>query len=204
VAFGSGTYLVAWQFTGGLMTPDVVAKRVGTDGTVLDPVRIAISNLSSSEASPQVAFNGTNFLIAWEDQRNGSATDIYGARLSPAGTVLDPSGLAISTATDLQRQPHVAANAANGPTGDFFVVWRDDRTRGAAANASDIFGARVTDAGVVRDPSGVSITNTNSDKSSPTVAPGTGANLWDVPYTRFAAGTQYGSYRIFHRSVTLN
>jgi hypothetical protein len=204
VAFGSSSYLVAWQVNGGLTTPDIAAARVGTEGVALDPAPITISNGPTPESAPQVAFNGTNFLIVWEDQRNGSATDIYGARVSPAGTVLDPSGLAISTATDLQRQPHVAANAANGANGDFFVVWRDDRRHGAAANASDIFGARVTDAGVVRDPAGLSITNLNSDKSSPVVAPGTGANTWDVPYMRFAAGTQYGSYRVFHRSVTLN
>jgi hypothetical protein len=204
VAFGSGTYLVAWQVSGGVTTPDVAAERVGTDGAVLEPAPITISNLPTSESSPQAAFNGSNFLVVWEDQRNGSATDIYGARVSLEGNLLDPSGLAISAATDLQRQPHVATNTANGSNGDFFVVWRDDRRRGAAANASDIFGARVTDAGVVRDPSGVSITNANSDKSFPVVAPGAGMNAWDVPYTRFAAGTQYGSYRVFHRSVTLN
>jgi hypothetical protein len=109
--------------------------------------------------------------------------------------------VAISTAPDLQREPQVAANAA---TGEFFVVWRDDRRRGAAANASDVFGARVTDAGVVRDPSGVSITSFNQDKREPVVAPNAGTNGWDVGYTRFAAGARYGSFRVFHRSVNLN
>jgi hypothetical protein len=201
VAFGGGSYFVAWQVNGGVTTPDIAGERVGTDGTVLDPAPLTISNLSSSETAPQVAFNGSKFLVVWEDQRNGSATDIYGARVSPGGAVLDPSGVAISTAPDLQREPQVAANET---TGEFFVVWRDDRRRGAAASASDVFGARVTDAGVVRDPSGVSITSLNQDKREPVVAPNAGTNGWDVAYTRFAGGTQYGSFRVFHRSVNLN
>jgi hypothetical protein len=84
------------------------------------------------------------------------------------------------------------------------VVWRDDRTRGAAAHASGIFGARVTDAGVVRDPSGISITNMNQDKREPVIARNAGSGSWDVAYTRFAFGPQYDSLRVFQRSVTPN
>ncbi len=198
VAFGVGSYFVAWQTNGGTSSPDIAGERVGTNGAVLDPAPIPISNGLAAQDNPQLAFNGTDYLVVWEDQRTGSATDIYGARVTPAGAVLDPSGIAISTAADLQREPQVAAN------GEFFVVWRDDRTRGHAAEASDIFGARVTDTGVVRDPSGVSIANLNQDKRQPVVTPSSGANASDVAYTRFAAGPQYGSLRLFHKSVAPN
>jgi hypothetical protein len=193
--------LVAWQTNGGGTAPDVAGARVGTDGVVLDPVPLAISNRPTSESAPQIAFNGTNFLVAWEDQRISSSTDVFGARVTPAGAILDPSGLAISTASDLQREPHVAANTASG---DFFVVWRDDRTRGHSANASDVYGARVANTGVVLDPAGVVMTNSNQNKLGPAVAPNAGTGAWEVSYTRFAGSVQYGSFRVFHRSVTLN
>jgi hypothetical protein len=196
VAFGGGTYLVTF---GNQNLLGIGGRRVGTDGSVLDPADISIG---SGAPDPQVAFNGTNFLVAWQQGSSAGTRDIRGARVTPAGAVLDSSpGLAISTAVDDQTAPHLATNSANG---DFFVVWRDDRTRGAAAQSSDIYGARVTDAGVVRDPSGIPITNTNQDKREPVVAPNATPGSWDVAYTRFAGGPTLDSLRIFHRSVTPN
>jgi hypothetical protein len=37
-----------------------------------------------------------NFLIVWQDKRNGD-WDVYGSRVTPAGEVLDPAGILIST-----------------------------------------------------------------------------------------------------------
>jgi hypothetical protein len=195
VAFGSDSYLVTFErstdFGQDVATDGV---RVGTDGSVLDPTAFVINGGMGLKENPQVGFNGTNYLVVWEAGR----TDINGARVTPAGAVLDPSPLAISTAADVQSEPHVAVN------GDFFVAWRDDRTRGAAAQSSDIYGARVTGAGVVRDPSGVAITNTNQDKREPVVAPNASPGSWEVAYTRFAGGPTLDSLRVFHRSVTPN
>jgi hypothetical protein len=195
VAFGGSNFFVAWQASGGVSSWDVFGARVGSDGGVVDPIPITISNASGGQAAPQIAFNGTSYLVAWEDTRTSSISDVYAARLTLGGTVLDPSGIAVSTAADLQREPSVAAN------GDFLVVWRDDRHRGRATNASDVFGARVTGAGVVRDPSGVSITNSADLDREPVVAPGRGSGSWEVAYRRFAAEQFYGSQRVFHRSV---
>ncbi|WP_394844266.1 hypothetical protein LZC95_45335 [Pendulispora brunnea] len=50
---------------------------------------------------PQVAFNGTNYLVAWLDvadaSREGSLT--YAARVAPSGALLDPHGILVSSAT---------------------------------------------------------------------------------------------------------
>ena len=58
------------------------------------------------QVNPAVAFDGTNFLVVWGDYRSGSgSTDIYGARVAPGGTVLDPSGFVVSNAPGGQYSP---------------------------------------------------------------------------------------------------
>ena len=54
--------------------------------------------------NPSVAWDGANYLVVWQDNR-GNGLDIYGVRVSGTGTVLDPSGVAISTAAGNQRNP---------------------------------------------------------------------------------------------------
>jgi hypothetical protein len=201
VAFGGGCFFVAWQtknmYSDG---PYFAGERVGTDLTVLDPAPLTVFHGSnSSQSVPQVAFNGTDFLVVWVWQTPSESPDIYGARVTPGGAVLDPfGGLAISVAPNAQTAPHIAANG----DGHFFVVWGD--TRGPNANSPDIYGARVTDAGVVLDPSGVAIANDNQQFNSiPAVAPNAGPGSWEMTYTRFAPEPPYGSFRVFHRSVNL-
>ena len=70
-----------------------------------------------------MAWNGTNFLVVWQDHRSGTIDDIYGARVSAAGSVLDPAGIPISTAANDQLAPAVAWNGT-----DFLVVWEDCRS----------------------------------------------------------------------------
>ena len=127
VAYGGGSYLVVWNATRN--DDRIVGSRVGTDGSVLDPAGVTISPTSEFDAKPAVAFDGTNHLVAWDDDRNDQWGDIYAARVSPAGAVLDPSGIAVarisSPAGSAQREPSVAAK-----NGSFLVSWRDDRRLG--------------------------------------------------------------------------
>src|SRR4029077_5262808 len=44
-------------------------------------------------AGAGVAFDGTNYLIVWIEDREGGPT-VYGARVSPGGTVLDQNAFA--------------------------------------------------------------------------------------------------------------
>ena len=56
-----------------------------------------------TSSRPRSPSTETNYLVVWDDAR-WADSDIYGARVSPGGTVLDPSGIAISTAADVQQQ----------------------------------------------------------------------------------------------------
>ena len=103
---------------------DIYGSRVSATGTVLDPTGIAISTAANYQGTPAVAWNGTDFLVVWQDTRsNPSSYDIYGARVSAAGSVLDPAGIPISTAANNQIAPAVAWNGT-----DFLVVWEDYRS----------------------------------------------------------------------------
>jgi hypothetical protein len=193
VAYGGGSYLVVWN------DGPIVASRVGTDGSVLDPAGVTISPSSHLEAEPAIAFDGTNHLVAWDDNRNDPWGDIFAARVSPAGTVLDPSGIAVATNSSpaglAQREPSVAAN------GSFLVAWRDDRRLGVTAGGADIFAAKVNGDGAVLDPSGISLTDSAAYDSQPAVAPGAG-DTWSVLYRRFSVERQYGADRVFQLTVS--
>ena len=84
-----GNYLIAWQEM--LMGGDIYGARLSPDGSLLDELGFPISNAPSSQWGPHLAFDGTNAFVVWSDGRSGNG-DIYGARVSQAGTVLDPQG----------------------------------------------------------------------------------------------------------------
>src|SRR5262249_44127769 len=97
-------YVVTWEDASG----NILATRVGADGTVLDPQGIKISNVADASGVPTVAFNGTDYVVAW--QRNGH--DIHGTRVSPEGTVLDPAGFAIAATNSSEGSPALAIGGA--------------------------------------------------------------------------------------------
>ena len=131
VACGDSNALVAWAW--GSYGTGVYAARLGYDGTVLDPDWIT---LSTSGEAPSVAFDGTNYLVAWTQSSN-----IYGARVSQSGLVLDHIG--ISTTSREEANPAIAFDGTN-----YLVAWE------ASVDAGYIWCARVTTQGVVLDTTG--------------------------------------------------
>ncbi|HZM42068.1 MAG TPA: hypothetical protein VFB94_23290, partial [Acidimicrobiales bacterium] len=91
---------------------------------------------------PAVAFDGSNFLVVWADLRNPTpldvfSYDIYAARITPDGSVLDVTGIPIAPNYPNDPAPDVAFDSTN-----FLVVW----------NGGSIYGARVRPDGAVLDP----------------------------------------------------
>ena len=74
-------------------------------GDVLDPGAIPISTAQSgswlAKRTPTVAFDGTNYLVAWEAFGGTFIRDIYGSRVSPGGISPRSRGIPISVATDI-------------------------------------------------------------------------------------------------------
>ncbi|MEW6686689.1 MAG: hypothetical protein AB1393_10875 [Candidatus Edwardsbacteria bacterium] len=137
---------------------DIYGARVTPDGKILDYGGFPISTANNNQEYPKMAFDGTNYLVVWQDPRASFQPDIYGARIRPDGVVLDTNGILIAS-TDSSLEYHdVAFGASN-----YLVVWRDYRRRG------DIFGVRVSPAGTVLN-SPFKICGTDSGQSYPSVS----------------------------------
>jgi hypothetical protein len=175
---------VTWDHRGSSW--DIYAARVTPQGTVLDPNGIQVATAAFNQC-PALAFDGANFLVTWEDYRGGPYSDIYAARVTPQGTVLDPNGITVSTAASWQRSPALAFDGAN-----FLVTWTDYR-----GSYSDIYAARVTPAGVVFD-TGPAVRQ-EGNQLCPALARGTGNQMFLV-YQGWAGtvgGKTYNTDRIW-------
>jgi hypothetical protein len=162
VAFDGTNYLVVWQSDEPDEYYDIYGARVNQSGVVLDSAGIPISTATYDQYYPSVAFDGTNYLVVWQSDEPDEFYDIDGSRVSPAGVVLDPEGIQISTATNDQRYPSIAFDGIN-----YFVAWEDERS---GSFIYDIYGARVNQSGVVLDPAGISISIATNDQHYPSVA----------------------------------
>jgi len=125
VAFGGGLYLVVWQegeAMAGVKDTNILAARVSPDGKPLDPKGFVVCSAKGYQAYPAVAFDGRNFLVAWQDYRGGKDWDLYAARVAPQGKLLDPRGIAIAAVRGNQAHPTIASDGKR-----CLVVWSDLR-----------------------------------------------------------------------------
>jgi len=158
VAFDGTNYMVVWQ-DNRRGSWEIRGARVDRSGTVLDPAGIVISTGIGSEKDPAIAFDGTNYMVVWQDNRSGS-WDIYGVRVDRSGTVLDPDSIAIATGTDGRYEPAIASDGTN-----YMVVW----TEGVGDSAYDIHGARVSAGGILLDPEALALSTAAGSQRNPAV-----------------------------------
>src|SRR5690606_37489320 len=107
----------------------------------------------------KVASDRNGYLVVWRDQNNG---DIQGAGVSAAGEVLHPAGIVISRHAQAKQDPAIAS------CGDGYRV--SCVAPEATLTSFDIYGARVTSAGVTEDPGGLPIGVAPNVQQRPAVA----------------------------------
>jgi hypothetical protein len=155
IAAGGGGYLVVWAdqrsaltmlvaFSGGpYLSPeigsmrDIYAARLDASGALLDATPILVAQQTLNQGFPDVAWNGQNWLVSWSGQTDMACCPnarIFAARVSPAGTLLDPTPIAVATESQVDGWygPAVASDGTNwavvyrtwGPAGVSMLVGR--------------------------------------------------------------------------------
>ncbi len=165
VAFDGTDCLVAWSDFRNSNAGDIYGARVTGSGDVPDSNGIEICRHDGVQHEPALAFNGAFWLAGWADGRFGN--DIYGTRVNPDGSVVDPGGYPIRSGGGSEQYPAVCTDSS----GRSLVVWEN----------GDIWAARLDSSGTVVDTSGLLLSCVISTQGSPGVA-SDGANylaVWD-------------------------
>jgi len=113
IAFDGTNHLAVWRkvLTIGFDPPsaEIRGTRVTPDGSLLDGPSsgegFGINTIALGKSEPAVAFDGTNFLVAWVVGAfpNSPPAGMFGAIVSPSGQVID--GLPTTIGTSLSIQP---------------------------------------------------------------------------------------------------
>jgi hypothetical protein len=161
LAFDGVNFLACWQDRrSGGGNYNIYFTRIDTAGIVLNPTGTALCAEAQNQQYPDVVFSGSHYMIVWEDYRGGVNWDIFGSRVDTAGNILDPSGLAITTAGNNQRYPAVAFG-----NNTYLVGWSDNRN----ATDYDLYACRVDTNGLVLDIDGVAVTNAVENQTNPEI-----------------------------------
>ena len=145
MAFDGTSSFVVWTDDRGPGS-GIYGGRIGPDGQMLDGTGIPIAVEDDPNARlgrPSVAFDGTNFLVAWSELRNDGP--LRGALLSRDGVVLDRLEIAPGVTGENQHGPEVAYGG-----GTFLVVWNWFSWDGAA-DRYEVRAALVDPSGSVGD-----------------------------------------------------
>ncbi|GEM_PF-2796881 len=182
VAACGSNFLVAWEDYRTNGAPVIYYNRVTGDGAVLDSNGIMAPAIAYYNVQPSVASDGTNYLIVWSDKRAGWSNDnIYGVRISQAGTRLDAEDIIVCSAARDQVAPSAVWNGQN-----YLVAWQDGRNW--STSSDDIYMNAVTSAGVVVDPADSLICGAGHSERNPSVVT-CGAGLGAVFYSDFLNAT---------------
>ena len=155
VASDGVAWLVVWSTP---QHPEIVGARV--DATGRRGPQLTICDQGHPQA-PAVASGPTGSLVVWQDTRMVGHGDVFGARVSTGGAVLDPDGIAIATGGNSRFEPVVARGSS-----DFLVAW----TEVVGVFHTVVTGTRVRPSGVVRDPGGVPYVSTIMTQAHPTIS----------------------------------
>ncbi len=153
-AWGGDVFLVAWKSghigegdlrQGIKYVGELVACRVDKSGKRLEAKPFVVCAAPDLQERPRMAFGSGVFLVVWQDLRNEKDWDVYAARVTPEGKVLDKDGFLVSGGAHNQALPEVAWDGKA-----FQVVWQDYRS----GRGYQVYGARVGANGKVLDPQG--------------------------------------------------
>ena len=175
------------EITSGVET-DVLGRLIATNGTVQPYVNL--SPWEGDQYNPRAAWDGSQFVVVWQDQRMGfgewsleqldARSDLVGMRVSPAGVAIDPQGFVFSNSPFGEMHPTVVASG-----GKALVAGSVVRQGNGLANyriGYDVLGAGGNAWPVARaaaSPSGGDVPITIDFSSAGTTDPGGSVTAYD-------------------------
>lgn len=157
-ASSGASFLVVWEHQHRSPAPrSIEGRRFDAGGAAMEPGPVTIS---SNGTAPAVAFDGERYVVVWRraEASGTSRTDLFAARVSPDGVVLDPPEIGIAQVA--ARAEDAQSVACGG--GVCLVVWR--------AGATAVLGARIGSDGSVLDPGGFHIASVTTVVTDTSVA----------------------------------
>lgn len=170
LVFDGINFLLVWEQNANSGS-QLLAERISNTGMLLDatPISIMVSQVGlSSPNIPAVAFDGTNYLVAYVDytsQTPGNGPGISATRISTAGLLLDAGPLKPGIVVE-PISPQGSDNVSVAfLAGQYYVVWH---TQGPTQQKySQINSARISTSGVLTTAgvSGFPVEITNNSSS---------------------------------------
>jgi hypothetical protein len=164
---------------------DIWGQRISATGARLGSnFRISGVGATGDERAPDVAHGAgvDQYMVVWMDDRDGATRgwDIWGRRVAASGARVG-ANFRISRAAATGNE-EVASIAYNSTTGQYFVVWEDDRD--SATRGTDIRGQRLSSAGARLGPNIlVSGPTATDNEDTPAVAYNPAANQYRVVWS---------------------
>ncbi len=208
IAWHGTGYVALWPEHRGSRELDVYGRRIEPDGSLPDVFAFPVASADDRQDPVAIAYGGGQHLAVWADRRHlpsGGGMAVYGTRVLPDGTALDPTGIAIRTGDPTSiAGPTVTWNGA-----EFIVAWlettsiEDPPGSGTMRTARFYALARVAPDGALLDPTPVRTAEVDVSgfNASPVLASLPDGTTMLV-YTRHDATPSIRVLRIFAREVT--
>jgi hypothetical protein len=185
---GSGGAIVTWQ-DGRAGNYDIYAQRVSAAGVPQWPLNgVPLCTAVNHQLYPAIESDGAGgAIVAWQDYRAGSTSDVYVQRVNAAGVRQWTSdGVALCTAAQSQSDLTIASDGAGGA----IVTWDDGRND----TDLDIYAQRVNGVGTPQwTVDGVALCTATDAQFFPTiVSDGAGGAI--VTWTDVRNGTDPDIY----------
>jgi hypothetical protein len=159
ISFADSNFFVVWSsFQGSDF--NLHGARVSPGGVVLDTIPIAVSEGSVSKFRPGIAFDGSNYLVLWDDSHlNPPEYDQWAARITRQGVILDTNGIPIDTSS---------SNQYNNDLGfldqSYLACWSD-----FGSGEADLYARRISMDGSWIDTVAIAVCTATGHQETPSV-----------------------------------
>jgi hypothetical protein len=174
---GAGGAVVVWRDNRGGSVSDIYAQRVNAAGVVQWTANgVAVCNAPDYQENPVLLPDGAGGgIIAWEDNRFATNSDIYAQKLDGTGVAQwSNNGVAVCSASYTQYNPGIISDGAGGA----MISWEDNR-----ASDANIYVQRINSSGVAQwTANGIAVCSAANQQTWPKIAPdGAGGAIvcWD-------------------------